>query len=383
MWNVRIASVWGIPIRVNVSLFVFLPVLAWLIGSGAQIALYTDLVNTFAPQPLEVETLTAGTTPWLIGVAAAVGLFLSVAVHELGHAWMGRRYGVHTESITLWILGGIASLSAIPREWNREFWIAVAGPGTSVLFAGVCYGLVLALPASTPVATFVFGWLVVTNLLLTAFNLLPAFPMDGGRVLRALLARTRSYASATRTAARIGSGFAILFAVVGVLGFNPILLLLALFLYGAANGESRIVVMETLLEGQTAADVMAREIHTVDADATVSALVDTMLAEQRTTYPVVDGGTVVGVVDLQDLRRARNRDQDTVTVREVMDERVVAVEPATGAFEVMMTLSQARADVAVVEAPDGTAVGLITPSEIGTAMQIRQDGDVLEPKVAM
>ncbi|MEF8869500.1 MAG: site-2 protease family protein, partial [Haloarculaceae archaeon] len=246
MRSFTLGDIWGIPIRINTSLIVFLPVLAWLIGSGGQIEIYAGFIETLTGVGFDLARLRAGSTPWVIGVAAAVGLFASVTVHELGHSWVALRYGLTIESITLWILGGMAALSAIPREWNREFWIAIAGPVTSVLLAAVCYVGLLVVPSSLVVPRFLFGWLAITNVTLAVFNLLPAFPMDGGRILRALLARRRPYASATRIAGRIGVIFAFVFAIVGVFTFQIILLLLAFFVYGAATTESRTVLLDEL-----------------------------------------------------------------------------------------------------------------------------------------
>ena len=381
MWNYRITSVWGIPIRINISLLVFLPVLAWLIGSGEQIAIYTEIINGFTPSPLDVADLRAGNTPWVIGSLAAIGLFVSVVLHELGHAWAGRRYGIHTESITLWLLGGLASLETIPREWQKEFWIAIAGPAASVLVAAVAYGIVLVVPASLPVASFIFGWLVVTNLVLTAFNLLPAFPMDGGRILRALLARSQPYATATRTAARIGSLFALIFAVVGILSFSPILLLVALFVYGAATSESRLVALDTLLDGVTAADVMSTDVDTVDGELTLADLATRMLDERRTTYLVAgEDGAVAGIVSVADFKRSRGQ---ATSVREVMDTDVPRIAGDTPLFDVYGSMNRDRVNAAIVEA-DGEIRGVITATEMATALQIRREaGSIVSPRAAM
>ena len=381
MWNYRITSIWGIPIRINISLLVFLPVLAWLIGSGEQIALYTEIINGFTPSPLDVADLRAGNTPWLIGSLAAIGLFVSVVLHELGHSWAAGRYGIHTESITLWLLGGLASLETIPREWQKEFWIAIAGPTASVLVAAVAYGIVLVLPASLPVATFIFGWLVVTNLVLTAFNLLPAFPMDGGRILRALLARSQPYATATRTAARIGAVFALVFAVVGVLSFSPILLLVALFVYGAATSESRLVALDTLLDGVTAADVMTTNADTVTGESTLADLATRMLDERRTTYLVTDeDGAVTGLVSVDDFNRSRGQ---ATSVREVMDTDVPRIAGETPLFDVYGLMNRDRVNAAIVE-EDGEIQGVITATEMATALQIRREtGGVVSPRAAM
>ncbi|WP_137284387.1 site-2 protease family protein [Halorussus salinisoli] len=382
MWNYRVATVWDIPIRVNVSLLVFLPVLAWLIGSGDQITLYAGIINGFAADTLQVSVLRSGNTPWLIGVLAAVGLFASVTVHELGHAWAARRYGVETESITLWILGGLASFKAIPREWHKEFWIAIAGPIASVGVAAVAYVAVLAVPSSLPVAAFVLGWLVVANVTLTVFNLLPAFPMDGGRILRALLARSRPYASATRTAARIGSGFALGFAVLGILSFSPLLLLLALFVYGAANSESRLVALDSLLDGVTVRDVMTTDVESVSADTPVPDFLNRMMEERRTTYLVTDGtGPVSGVVSLDDTKRARGRDGATVGDIAATDlPRVSADDPL---FEAIGTMNRARANALLVQ-ENGRIVGMLTATELSSAIRIRREaGSAVNPRIAM
>ena len=371
MQNFTITRIWGIPIRINASLIVFLPLLAWLIGSGGQIGIYAGLIGRFMGVNLDVVALRAGNLPWVIGILAAVGLFVSVTLHELGHSWVALRYGLHIESITLWILGGIAALSEIPREWNREFWIAIAGPITSVLVAVVCWVGVLAIPRSFPVVQFVFGWLAIVNLTLTGFNLLPAFPMDGGRILRALLARSRPYANATRIAGRIGVIFALLFAVIGVLSFNVILILLAVFLYGAATTESRTVLVDELLDGITVGDIMTREAPSISGDATVAEFGDRMMRDRRTVYPVTDeSGEVVGVIGLGDLRRLRGADRESTAVKSVM-RQVPRFDPSEDAFETLARLGQLGASTALIE-EDGAIVGVLSESDYAHAFTIKK-----------
>ena len=384
MRNYTLTTIWGIPIRINISLVVFLPVLAWLIGSGEQIEVYAGIVNTFSPGVLDVSSLRAGLTPWIIGSAAAVGLFVSVAVHELGHAWVARHYQLQVESITLWILGGLANLTTIPREWQKEFWIAIAGPITSIIVAIGCYLLVQILPPSFPTAIFVIGWIVVTNASLALFNLLPAFPMDGGRILRALLARSRPYATATQTAARVGTVFALLFAILGVLSFSPMMFLLALFIYAAATSESRITALSDLLEGVTVADLVSRDVPTVSVDATVADFVDHMLRDRRTTYPVVDSTeTVVGIITLDSVRRSHRRNPESVTIGEIMTQDVPQISVTEDALTALTLLGEKRAEVALVE-DRGTIIGVITQSDLATVLQVRQsESDGVAPRVAM
>ncbi|MFC7165238.1 site-2 protease family protein [Halospeciosus flavus] len=372
MRNYTIGRVWDIPIRVNISLLVFLPVLAWLIGSGTQIEVYTSYINTFAPTALDPATLQAGNTPWIVGVGAAVALFTSVAIHELGHSWAAMRYGIQTESITLWILGGLAALSEMPKEWNRELWIALAGPVTSVLVAAAAYLVVLVLPASTPILAFVFGWAVVTNLLLAVFNMLPAFPMDGGRVLRALLARSQPYPVATRRAARVGTLFAVGFAVVGVLSFSPMMLLLALFVYGAATSESRTVALDAALEGLTVRDVTTVEKPTIDADASLNEFVDELMRTRKQLFLVEEHGRVVGTVSMADLQRASKIDREAMRVSDVMVTDHPRLTPDDDAFEALATLAGDRRGVAFVEVDDET-VGAVTREDFTELLSFQKE----------
>ncbi|WP_049928172.1 site-2 protease family protein [Halopiger goleimassiliensis] len=371
MRNFHLTTIWGIPIRIHVSLLVLLPVLVWAIAAGGQIDLYAGPIDALAPAALDLAALREGSTPWLIGLAGAIGLFVSVAAHELGHAYAARRYDIGTESITLWIFGGLAALESMPREWNREFWIALAGPITSVLLAGLFAGILQVVPGELPIVLFVVGWLALINVVLAVFNMLPAFPMDGGRVLRALLGRRRSYVSATRIAARIGTIFALLFAVVGVMGGNPILVLVALFVYAAATTESRTIVLEELLRGVIAADVMDGPARTVSADATLSDVASTLFENRRSEFVVTDGEAVVGLVTLSDLGRVDRSDFEATTVREVMTDEVARVDLETPAFEVLRVMGQAP--LVVVLEDDDDLVGTVSRRDLGDVMQLRRE----------
>ena len=370
MRNFRVTTIWGIPIKINISLVVFLPVLAWLIGSGAQIAAYAGVIGALAGTELDLAVLRAGSTPWVIGTLAAVGLFVSVTLHELGHAWAAMRYDLEVESITLWILGGLASFKQLPREWNRELSIAVAGPITSILTGVGCYAALLLLPDSAAVLLFVVGWLAVTNIVLAVFNMLPAFPMDGGRVLRALLARKRPYASATRIAASIGTLFAVLFAVFGVLSFSPLLLLLALFIYGAASGESRTVALADLLEGLTVGDIARPTRLTVHANDSVETLVDRMFAERATEFTVTQAGDVVGVVTVADFKELSKAQREADTVADLMVTDLPRLDSTMSAFDALVELDTGRAGTALVESPEGTHV--VSREDFSSAMEMRR-----------
>ena len=369
--NYTLFSIWGIPIRVNISLLVFLPILAWLIGSGEQLAAYETIINSFTPADVDAGALD-DTDRWLVATGASVGLFASVTFHELGHSWAAMRYGIRVESITLWILGGLASLAEMPREWNREFWIAVAGPASSILLSGLCLGALAVLPSDLTVVVFVVGFLAVINVVLAVFNMLPAFPMDGGRVLRALLARNRSYVSATRTAASIGTAFAILFAVVGiVVVFSPILLLLALFIYVAASSESRSVVLAELLEGLTVADIL--ETHDpVDVADPARAVFDRLMGSRRSALAVAEDGRVVGVVTGTQLRDLPFEEYETTTAGSLARTDLPRLDADAPAFDALVTLMTGRADTATVER-DGEVVGVVSRSDFTTVLDLRRE----------
>jgi Zn-dependent protease len=370
MRNLTIGRIWGIPIRLNISLLVFLPILAWLLGSGTQIGVYADTINALWPGSLDSETFQVGARSWTIGILGALGLFVSVAIHELGHSWAARRYGIEVKSITLWLLGGLASFAEMPKEWQREFWIALAGPVTSVLLAGVFAGLLQLAPASLPVVVFTLGFLAIVNVVLAIFNMLPAFPMDGGRVLRALLARNRPYGSATRIAARVGSIFAMLFVVLGVLLFEIIMILVGLFIYVAATGESRTVMLEELLEG-----ISVRSLATADAAVDVSdsaqTLLDRLLAERRTDLLVRDGDEVVGVVTASSLRAVDPADYATTRVEDLVTRDLPRLDADLGAFPAIVAMNESRAAVALVE-EQGRVVGAISRSDFAAAMELRR-----------
>ena len=370
MRNFEIGSVTGIPVRLNVTLLVFLPVLAWLVSRPEQMAQYASLVEVISPHPVDVAALQAGYTAELIGVAAAVGLFVGVLLHELGHSWTARRYDITITSITLWIFGGLARMEDLPEDWDVEFYVALAGPAMSVLVGVGCYALLFVVPPE-PALLFLVGWLAVINLTLAAFNMLPAVPMDGGRVLRALLARERPYAEATRTAAAVGKGMAVLLAVVAILLRAPLMLLVAMFVYVAAGAESRATVIRDLLRGMTARELMSSDVRTVAPGTTVAEFLERVVTERTVAYPVMDGETVTGLVTLDVVRTVPREQRDSTTVADVMGAAPPTVAPDADAFEALRALSESRGDRLLVT-EGGRFVGQITSADFVTAIEVLQ-----------
>ncbi len=374
MRRFRIGTAFGIPVQLDLTFLLVLPLFAYIIG--AQIGLWVDLLNGTWGAAFDPATFDEGALPWILGVVAAVGLFVGVVLHELGHSLVARRYGFPIDSITLWLFGGIAQLTEMPEDWRQELYIAVAGPVVSIVLGVASYVAFQVLPASDSLALeatrFTFGYLAVMNVALAAFNLLPGFPMDGGRVLRALLARRRPYARATQIAAEVGKAFAIVLGLFGLLAtFNPFLIAIAFFIYIGAASEAQQTVMRAAFEGVVVQDIMtpADRVDTVTEDTRVAELIDTMFRQRHTGYPVERNGDVVGLVTLEDARAVREVERDAYTVGDVMTTEVESVGPDTDVMDALTTMEQHDIGRLVVE-DDGEFVGLLTRSDVMTALSI-------------
>ncbi|MBX0304154.1 site-2 protease family protein [Haloarcula salinisoli] len=380
MRRFRIGSVFGIPIQLDLTFLLVLPLFAWIIGT--QIEQTADLLNRSLGAGLDPVLLTDGNLVWVLGVVAAVGLFTGVVLHELGHSVVAIRYGFPIESITLWLFGGVAQLTEMPEDWKQELAIAVAGPIVSVGLGVLSYGAFFVLPGteSTIVesARFVFAYLALMNIALAIFNMLPGFPMDGGRVLRALLARTRPYARATKIAAEVGKIFAIMLGLFGLFVAGNIFLAgLAFFIYIGAAGEARETSMRADLEGVQVRDVMtpADRVTTVTPDVSVRELIGTMFRERHTGYPVEVNGEVVGLVTLEDARAVKEVERDAYTVRDVMTTELVTVTPELDVMDALNELQDNSVGRLVVTDADGEFRGLLTRSDIMTALSILRSSE--------
>jgi Zn-dependent protease/CBS domain-containing protein len=371
MRGIRIGSVFGIPIRLDLTFLLVLPLFAWLIGND--VASLTGVVNDLFGSAIDVGPLTAGSTQWVLGAAAAIGLFVCVLLHEFGHSLVAMRYGYEIESITLWLFGGVARFTEMPEEWRQEFTIAVAGPIVSLGLGVVAYAGFLVLPTALDPVKFVVGYLALTNVVLAAFNMLPGFPMDGGRVLRALLARTRPHAQATKIAAEVGKVFAFLLGIFGLFT-NLFLIALAFFIYIGASSEAQQTVMKAAFEGVTVADVMTRreELHTVGTDTSVAELLDRMLVDRHTGYPVMDGGRLVGMVTLDDARSIKEVERDAYRVKDVMSAELTTISPDADAMTALQRMQERKVGRLPVVDHRGEIIGLISRSDLVTAFNVIQ-----------
>ncbi|WP_128904006.1 CBS domain-containing protein [Halorubrum amylolyticum] len=374
MRGIKIGTVLGIPVRLNWTFLIVLPLFAYLIGS--QVGMIAEVMNESLGAGIDPTALAGGFTPWALGLAAALGLFGGVLLHEFGHSIVAMRYGYEIESITLWLLGGLANFAEFPEDWKHEFWIAIAGPVVSVAVGLACYGVFALAPVGSNAVLFVFGYLALLNVVLAVFNMLPAFPMDGGRVLRAILARNQPHAQATQRAAAVGKVFAFLLGLLGVFSFQLLLIVLAFFIYIAASGEAQQTTLKAAFEDVTVADVMTRreDLHTVTEDTSVADLMSRMFEERHTGYPVLHGDDLVGMVTLEDARSVREVERDAYRVADVMETEVVGVGPETDAMTALQTMQEHGVGRLPVVDRSGELVGLISRSDLMTAFNVIQTG---------
>ncbi len=309
------------------------------------------------------------------GVAFIIAIFACVVLHEFGHALTARRYGIRTRDITLLPIGGVARLERMPDQPMQEFWVAVAGPAVNVVIAGLLYVWLGLTHTMVPIDTLsmtggsFLGRLMIVNGVLVVFNLIPAFPMDGGRVLRSLLALRLPYTRATQIAAGLGQGIALLFGFLGLMG-NPFLLFIAFFVWIGAAQESSMVQMKSALGGIPVRHAMLTEVHALAPHDTLSRAVELILAQSQSDFPVVDGDTVVGVLARNDLLAALAKEGQRALVQEVMQREFVAVDPADMLEGVFQRLQECRCHTAPVTR-GGRLVGLLTMDNLGEFVAIQ------------
>jgi len=298
-------------------------------------------------------------------------LFACVVLHEFGHALAGKAFGINTPDITLLPIGGVARLERIPDEPVQELVIAAAGPAvTAVIMMGALIGGgSWAYPPT--VETGIPDTLFTINLVLLAFNLLPAFPMDGGRVLRALLATRMSYARATQVAATIGQGFAFVFGFIGLL-FNPFLLFIALFVYIGASQEAALAQMKDVSRRFPVSSAMVREFRTLAEDAGLEEAVDALLATSQHDFPVVnDRGEVTGVLTRHDLIAALRKNDPTLRVGDVMRRDIPTVTTGTRFEDAFRIMQECNCPAVPVLDSMKRLVGLLTPENVTELMMVQ------------
>jgi len=309
------------------------------------------------------------------GVGFIIALFGCVLLHEFGHALTAKRYGIRTQDITLLPIGGIARLERLPENPRHELWVTLAGPAVNVVIAGVLFailGLVYHVNEFLQVRLLEGNFwvqLMWVNVFLGAFNLLPAFPMDGGRVLRALLSMRLGREKATRLAASIGQGMAILFGIAGFFG-NPMLIFIAIFVYLGAEAEARAVETTSFIGGLRVKDAMMTRFRALAAEDSLETATRELLAGSQQDFPVVANGKVAGILRRNDLVQALAHGQRQASVGDVMCRKcgvVTTLDPLDRTLEGMRR--EDCGTLAVMD--DDKLAGLLTLENIGELVMVK------------
>lgn len=350
----KIFSAFGIPVELHIS-FLLLMLFIYIIAFLGIISVYIAFLITL--------------------------LFVTVVVHELSHSYVAKRYGVKVGKIVLLPIGGVSAMEEIPKDPDQELKIAAAGPLANILIALACFiGLLIIggvgsltfnsfFISNTPsvdLSLFLANFLGV-NLVLGLFNLLPAFPMDGGRVLRAFFAKRMSYTKATKAAASVGKQFAILMVILGIF-FNFILILIAIFIYLGADQEYKNVMISSKLEGIKVRDIMTKDVNTLTPDTSVSEALNTMFKQRHMGYPVKDHGELVGIVTFDDISKIPENQRDTL-IGNIMTKKLILANPEEPAMNTLEKITKNNIGrLPVIE--NGNLVGIISKTDIMRVLEV-------------
>ena len=320
---------------------------------------------------------------WGVGVIIALIFFASILLHELSHSLVAKEKGIPVNGITLFVFGGVSNLGREAQSAGEEFQIAIVGPLTSLAVGAFFAILWAALRTVAPQEAAIAGYLAFINGVIAAFNMLPGFPLDGGRVFRSIVwARNRDLLRATRTASKVGEYVAYTLMIVGVVQFvafsNPLggiwMILIGVFLRNASASSYEQMVLETALQGVAAADVARTDYTPVPPTMVVAQLVDDhMLAGRGRCYPVVAGEELLGLITLTDIRRLERDQWASTSVYRAMTpfERLRTVAPEEDAMHVLHLMGEA--DVNQVPVVDGQRlVGIVSRGDVLRLIQVRR-----------
>ncbi|HEY9527846.1 MAG TPA: site-2 protease family protein [Anaerolineales bacterium] len=309
------------------------------------------------------------------GILFILALFLCVVLHEYGHALTARRYGIKTRDITLYPIGGVARLERLPDKPIEELWVALMGPAVNVVIAALLFvylyltsGLVPMTDLTVASGSFL-ARLMAVNISLVLFNLIPAFPMDGGRVLRALLAMRMDYVRATQIAANIGQGLAFVLGLFGLFN-NPFLLFIAFFVWIGASQEASMVQMRNTISGIPVTQAMQTRFDTLSPTDRLDRVVNLILAGSQQDFPVVEDGQFIGVLTRDDFIKALSQKGQDTPVTDVIRRNVPSVDSHEMVEMALMRLQESGAKTLPVM-HRGRFVGLITSENITEFLMIR------------
>ena len=350
-WSLMIGRIAGTAIRIHITFLIFI---AWIWGAS-----------------YIAEGLAAA---WN-GLVFVILLFVCVLAHEFGHIFAARAYGIETPDVTLLPIGGVARLARIPEEPVQELLIALAGPAVNVaivvvllvLFGSQAEPTQLASVENTKIA--LADRLTIVNLFLALFNMIPAFPMDGGRVLRALLAIRLGYVRATKVAAVIGQALAFVMGAIGLF-YNPLLIFIALFVYFAASSEAHAASLRAMSQGVPVTSAMMTRYATLSPDTHIDEAVETLLSTSQSDFPVTDDGRLVGLLGRNDIVRALKQMGPDARVGQAMTTDIPVVDRTRRLDEALRILQEKSAPAVGIVDAAGRLVGLITTETLGEMMLI-------------
>ena len=352
-WSFHLARIAGIDVRVHVTFFLLLAFVGLSYGQygGWPFAVY--------------------------GIAFICAVFLCVILHEFGHALTARRYGIRTQDITVLPIGGIARLEKMPDDPLQEVMVAIAGPLVNVAIAFVLW-LVLGLPnvpdmrAMQTIDGNILSKLLVVNVVLVLFNMIPAFPMDGGRVLRALLAMRMDYGRATQIAANVGQVLAFAGGFYGFFSGNFLLIVIAIFIYFGASNEAAFAQFRNISPDLRVSGVMVTQFQTLTHESTLNDAVDALLSTSQHEFPVLSvAGAFEGLLTRKDLIDGLRRTGPQTSVTSVMRTDIPAVHQTMPFERALGLLQQYGSPALPVLDSEGRLVGLFTPENISEMMMVQ------------
>ena len=359
--SIQIGKIMGIPIKLHITFLLIIPVFGYIFGNNPPGFGFSDI------EPLWLR--------YTLGLSVALLLFACVLLHELGHSYVAKKHGSNIQGITLFLFGGVSSLEDIPRNPKIEFKMALAGPAISLLIGSILIIFFRILNGDqqpgNPYLRMI-GMMGYINIVLCIFNLIPAFPMDGGRVLRAILAGRMSYLNATRTAAYVGKMFSIF---MGIFGFLTVtsggfwFMLIAFFIYIGASEEEKSTQVSVTLENVKINNIMSRDVKTVSSGMSIEELVDFMFRYKHMGYPVVDGTEIKGIVTFTDVQRVHKEERKNITISDIMTKEIITLkedDDAVRALKLMTTNNIGR----IIIIQDKKMIGIVSRTDILRSVQL-------------
>ncbi len=367
----KLFSIFGFQVWLDWTWLFLAVLITWTLAGGYFPHVYKDLATM---------------TYWWMGIAGALGLFVSIVFHEMSHSIIARKHGIPMKGITLFVFGGVAEMTEEPKDPKSELLMAIAGPISSIILGLFFYLIVVTgktIGAGTPVIG-VFSWLMFINFILAGFNLIPAFPTDGGRVLRAILWKAKNNLKfATRVASQIGSGFGLLLMILGlayvILAGNFIggmwWFLIGMFLRGASQGSYRQMLIKRALEGEPVSRFMKKDPIIVPPDITLHTLVeDYFYTHHFKMFPVVDNDKLMGCITVHQVKEVPREKWNQTYVRDVTVNcsKDNSISPVTDAVKALSKMNETRnSRLMVVE--DGKIVGIIALKDLLKFLAIKLD----------